>query len=227
MDCYCISGLGADERILSRLELPGVRLRPLPWLMPASTHEPFDDYADRMRAGIGSLWPEATDLGAAGEPTVLMGVSFGGMMAIEIAKKIPGARVILVSSVRDHLQIPFWIRIGGRVYPRWLDPRVKAPRRLMGFAEDYFIGVESAEDRRLVSDFQNKVDRQFLYWAIQTIARWQNEWAPRCCYHIHGGRDRMFPIRKVQPTHIIPDGGHLMVYNRAEAVSSVLREILG
>lgn len=215
MDCYCISGLGADERIFSRLELPGVRLRPLPWLVPVSAHEPIDGYADRMRAGID------------GDQPVLLGVSFGGMMAIEIAKKMPGARVILVSSVRDHLQIPLWIKIGGRVYPRWLNPKVKAPRRWLRFAENYFIGVESAEDSQLVADFQNKVDRQFLYWAIHTIARWRNQWSPPSLYHIHGGKDRMFPILKVQPTHIVPGGGHLMVYNRAEAVGSVLRAILG
>ncbi|HEY1212932.1 MAG TPA: alpha/beta hydrolase [Bryobacteraceae bacterium] len=213
MDCYCISGLGADERIFSRLELPGVRLRPLPWLSPAP-HEPIGDYADRMRVGIE------------GERPLLMGVSFGGMMSIEIAKKIPGARVILVSSVREHSQIPSWIKLGGRVYPPWLNPRVRHPRKLMSFAENYFIGVESAEDSRLVAEFQNKVDRQFLYWAIHTIARWRNRWAPPSLYHIHGGKDRMFPIPKVQPTHIIPTGGHLMVFNRAPEVSKALRGIL-
>lgn len=215
MDCYCISGLGADERIFSRLALPGVCLRPLPWLTPVSAHEPISEYSDRMRAGID------------GDRPVLLGVSFGGMMAIEIGKKMPGARVIIVSSVRDLAQLPVWIRIGGRVYPRWLDPGVKAPRRLMRFAEKYFFGVESDEDSQLVSDFQNKVDRQFLYWAIHTIARWRNLWIPPSFFHIHGGKDRMFPIRKVRPTHVIPDGGHLMVYNRAAAVSSALREILG
>jgi hypothetical protein len=64
-------------------------------------------------------------------------------------------------------------------------------------------------------------------WAIHTIARWKNEWEPRSFFHIHGGRDGIFPIRLVQPTHVIPDGGHLMVYNRADQVSRVLRDILG
>jgi pimeloyl-ACP methyl ester carboxylesterase len=215
LDCYCISGLGADERIFSRLELPGIRLRPLSWLLPSSVDERIEDYADRMRAGI------------AGERPVLLGVSFGGMMAIEIAKKVPGARVILVSSVKEHRQIPLWIKFGGRVYPRWLNPTMRGPKKLTRFAENYFIGVESAEDSRLVSEFQNKVDRRFLYWAIHTIARWENRWAPDSLFLIHGGKDRMFPIRKIQPTYIIPDGGHLMVFNRAAEVSGVLRQILG
>lgn len=213
MDCYCISGLGADERIFSRLELPGVRFRPLPWLVPVP-HEPIGEYANRLRAGIS------------GDKPILIGVSFGGMMAIEIAKNFPEATVIIISSIRDHFQLPRWIRLGGQAYPRWLNPRMRGGRRLTSFLENYFVGVESAEDSRLVREFQNTVDRRFLYWAIHAIARWQNEWTPASLYHIHGGRDRMFPIKKVQPTHIVPDGSHLMVFNRAVAVSAALRGIL-
>ena len=213
MDCYCISGLGADQRIFSRLELAGVRLLPLPWLLPVP-YEPIGEYANRMRAGI------------VGERPVLMGVSFGGMMAIEIAKKIPDATVIIISSARDRWQLPLWIKAGGRVYPHWLIPRLHRPRWRVSFFENYFLGLESPDDSRLVSDFQNKVDQQYLDWAVSTIARWQNEWTPPSFFHIHGGKDRMFPLRNVQPTHVIPDGGHLMIYNRAEAVSRMVHEIL-
>jgi len=186
---------------------------PLPWLTPVA-NEPIEDYAGRMRTGIQ------------GDRPVLLGVSFGGMMAIEIAKHLPGARVIIISSIRDRYQLPLWIRMGGRIYPRWLNPQMKHPRRWMAFAEDYFIGVESAEDRRLVTEFQNKVDREFLYWSIHAIARWRNEWTPNSFYHIHGGKDRMFPLRKVAPMEIVPDGNHLMVFNRAEAISRMLHPLI-
>ncbi|HLZ89808.1 MAG TPA: alpha/beta hydrolase [Puia sp.] len=213
MDCYCISGLGADHRIFSRLDLPGVDLRPLPWLTPVP-YEPIAEYADRMRAGIDG-----------GQP-VLLGVSFGGMMAIEIARKLPGAVVIIVSSVRDHQQMPFWIKAGGRVYPHWLIPRLRRPRWRPGFLEDYFLGVETDADRQLVREFRNTVDQAYLDWSVWTIARWRNLWTPPSFYHIHGGRDRMFPLRKVQATQVIPDGGHLMIHNRAGEVSRALRDIL-
>jgi pimeloyl-ACP methyl ester carboxylesterase len=195
------------------LELPGTELLPLPWLTPKAS-EPVGEYAGRMRAGIS------------GDRPVLIGVSFGGMMAIEIAKKLPGAIVILVSSVRDHSQLPLWIKWGGRLYPRWLNPRMRRPPAFSRFLENHFMGVESDDDGRLVKEFQNMVDRPFLFWAVHAIARWRNCWIPPVYYHIHGGADKMFPIKKVQPTHVIPDGGHLMVYNRAEAVSRMLREIL-
>ena len=214
MDCYCISGLGADHRIFSRLDVPGVEFRPLPWLMPVP-YEPIGEYADRMRAGI------------TGERPVLLGVSFGGMMAIELARKLPGAVVIIVSSVRDCRQLPFWIKVGGRVYPHWLIPRLRRPRWRIGFLENYFLGVETEDDERLVREFRNKVDQRYLDWALHSIAYWKSMWTPAPFYHIHGGEDRIFPLRTVQATHVIPDGGHLMVYNRASEVSRVLRDILG
>lgn len=210
---YCISGLGADERVFSRLDVPGIHLLPLPWLTPVPA-EPIGDYADRMRAGISLERP------------VLLGVSFGGMMAIEMAKHIPGATVILLSSVCEWRQLPLWIRAGGRVYPAGLFPSIQRHKWRVPFIERHFIGVESAEDSRLVNEFQEKVDPRYMAWAINTIARWRNEWRPASLFHIHGGKDRMFPLRNVQPTHVVPDGSHLMVFNRPQAVSGILREIV-
>ena len=82
MQCYCISGLGADHRLFSRLNLPGLSLYDLPWL-PNQPDEPIAHYADRMKAAIRHDNP------------ILLGVSFGGMMAIEIAKLYQSATVIL------------------------------------------------------------------------------------------------------------------------------------
>src|SRR6201999_1941012 len=100
MDCYCISGLGADHRIFSRLNLPGVSIHHLPWMMPEAG-ERIDQYASRMKMDIDH-----------GSP-VLIGVSFGGMMAIEIAKFIPAATVILISSIRCRHQRPMWMTVSG------------------------------------------------------------------------------------------------------------------
>ncbi len=154
-------------------------------------------------------------------------------MAIEIGKLIPGSTVIIVSSIRDRRQMPFWIKASGWSYlyklvsPRTLRGSVslfggRAPR-----LENYFLGVETAEDERLCREFRAQADPNFMSWAIGRIVHWQNDWIPASFYHIHGGKDGMFPLRHVQATHIVPDGGHLMVFNRAEEVSRLLVTILG
>lgn len=217
---YCISGLGADHQIFTRLKVPGFEFRPLAWFAPED-EEGMRAYAVRMRAGITDKNP------------ILLGVSFGGMMAIEISKLIPGATVIIVSSIRERRQMPFWIKASGwsHLY------RLVSPRSVRGslsfFAgrmprlENHFLGVETVEDARLCREFRQQADPNFIGWAIRRIVHCQNDWLPASFYHIHGGKDGMFPLRRVEATHIVPDGGHLMVFNRAAEVSRLLGLILG
>lgn len=218
MDCYCISGLGADQRIFSRLDLPGVSLTHLAWLIPEAA-ESIAAYADRMRSRIP------------GDNPVLIGVSFGGMMAIEIAKFYPAATVILVSSIRDHGQRQGWMTLGKLLhFDRWLSKKNVRPRtiarRWLDRFENYYLGVESESDASLVAEFREHTDRGYLRWSVARILEWENNWTPARLFHLQGGRDRIFPLSRDAVTHYVPDGGHLMIYNRAAVVSRLLAAIL-
>lgn len=211
---YCISGLGADHRIFAKLDVPGVDFLPLSWLEPL-WHEDIGAYANRMREPIREDRP------------VLLGVSFGGMMAIEIAKSIPHATVILVSSVGARNQLPWWMRLGGYLHIDRLSPAGAIKRGpLLTRIENYMLGVESEEEAVLAGEFREHIDRGYLNWSIGAILRWRNEWMPASFYPIHGGEDHIFPLRRVHPTYIIRDGGHFMIYNRAAQISRLLEGIL-
>lgn len=210
MDIYCISGLGADQRIFSQLRVPGVRLLHLPWLLPHSD-ESIEAYALRMKAGIN------------GEHPVLLGVSFGGMMAVEIAKYYIAATVIIISSIGCSQSLPWWMSTCGRLGLNRLMPTRLG--RGMRWLENYYLGVETTEDARLAEDFRRKADPHYLHWAVDNIVNWKNEWLPDRFYHLHGSQDKIFPLRRVKATHVIPEGGHFMVNNRAEAVSRMLGRI--
>ena len=80
---YCISGLGSDEKIFARIKVDGYQLVHIPWLKPEKD-EPIEVYAKRMSKYIKD------------EKPVLMGLSFGGMMAIEITKLLPVDKLILI-----------------------------------------------------------------------------------------------------------------------------------
>lgn len=233
---YCISGLGADHHIFDGLDVPGVSWAHLSWLMPEGD-EALDSYAQRMKAGIsyasqGPALPvgdasqgPASPIGdASREGPVLLGVSFGGMMAIEIAKLFPAATVILVSSIRNWRQLPFPIKMTAHLgLGKWTPP---ANCRLLAPIQDYFLGVETRADSQLVREYRGNVDPHYLQWSIRQIAGWRNEWQPAALYHIHGSRDHIFPLNRVEPTHVVEGGGHLMIHNRAEEISGLLAEIL-
>jgi pimeloyl-ACP methyl ester carboxylesterase len=207
---HCISGLGADERIFSELTIPGTELTPLQWILPQKA-ESIGDYAGRMFSQVHTDHP------------IFLGVSFGGMMALEMAKLCPGAKVIIVSSVKTHKELPGWMKVSGNLGLNKLLPR-KPPR--WARLEDDFLGTETEEERLLVREFMKTADPVYLRWAIGQVINWRNEWLPPFLYHLHGSNDRTFPLKNIHATHIVPGGGHFMVMNRAKEVSAIIQSII-
>jgi pimeloyl-ACP methyl ester carboxylesterase len=210
MVIHCISGLGADEKVFSRLSLPGVELRPVPWLKP-ERKESIRHYGARMNEQIS------------GDLPILLGVSFGGVMSLEIAKIRPTKKVVIVSSVSNHHQLPIWMRISGRTGLNKIAPI--RPFKFLRPIQNRLLGAITAEERSIADHYRSKADPVYLKWAVNTILNWKNDWQPDSFVHIHGDQDRMFPIRYVRPTHTIAGGNHFMVYNRAEEVSRLLIEV--
>jgi len=155
---------------------------------------------------------------------VLMGVSFKGMMAVEVAKHFPAATVILISSAGARRQLPWWMKVAGRLGLNRLLPA--RPGKGIRWLEDYFLGVETEDDARLVAEFRGKVDPRYLRWAVDRIVNWKNEWTPDRYFHLQGDRDRIFPTSRSGATKIVSGAGHFMVYNRPAAVNGILSDIL-
>lgn len=74
MKLYCLSGLGVDEKAFKNIKARDVDLVNVKWISPLPK-ESIKDYARRLFAELN---PE--------EGYNLLGVSFGGMIAVEFAK---------------------------------------------------------------------------------------------------------------------------------------------
>lgn len=214
---YCICGLGSDERIFSKLEWSGVAVHYLQWLMPHK-EEPIAVYAQRMAAQIKHPNP------------VLVGVSFGGIMGIEIAKIITVEKLILISSIPRFQHLPTWMRACGTLKLDYLIPSGKLhdirPLKLFSPVENYFLGANTTEEKKLAHEYREKVDPHYLKWSVNAILNWKNQWQPANFYHLHGSADKIFPVKNLHPTHIIPGAGHFLVYQQAEVVSKILKKII-
>lgn len=221
---YCISGLGADARVFEHLELPGCALHHVSWLPPArgsldsrgarsSRAEPIAAYAARMAASIRHEQP------------VLLGLSFGGVMAIEIARLLPVRRLWLLSTVKQRDEMPGYMRFG-KYLPLHKIFLPLNPQRWMGPIENRNLGVETPEERAMVSEFRRDVDVYYLRWAIDALINWDMPAPPGNSLHIHGGADRIFPVALARPDVVVPGAGHFMVHNRAPEVSRLLLQDL-
>jgi pimeloyl-ACP methyl ester carboxylesterase len=208
---FCISGMGADDRAFAHIRVPGHRLRVIQWKEPLRG-ETLEAYAQRMAAEIEEPQP------------VLMGLSFGGMMCIEIAKLIPVSKVILISSIKSVAELPSWMRLVGRLR---LDKVVPLRSfKLLEPLQNYKLGVTNEAERRMALDYRRNANRRYINWAVNQILNWRNQWQPGQLYHIHGTRDRMFPIRRIGAAHLVQGGGHLMIMNRADEINRYLQSVL-
>ncbi|MGZ5133542.1 MAG: alpha/beta fold hydrolase [Flavitalea sp.] len=214
---YCLSGLGADERIFCKLKVPGSSFHYIRWVQPQA-NESIIDYAARLSSQIEHDNP------------ILLGVSFGGMMAIEVAKLLEIHKVILISSVKSNVELPGWMKICGRYgFDRMLPSRplhTIRPLKALRPIQNYFLGTESAEEKAIANQFRDTVDPLYLRWSINQVLNWKNEWQPETTFHLHGEKDHIFPLRHVKPTHVVPNAGHFMVMNKCREISEILNEII-
>jgi pimeloyl-ACP methyl ester carboxylesterase len=209
---YCISGLGADERAFSKLQIQGYQLHIIQWLEPLK-NETIEQYATRMREPIAE------------ENPILMGLSFGGMMCTEIAKQITVKKIILISSIKSLHELPLWMKAVAKLKLNKVVP-LKRTSRFSESIQNLFLGISTPEEKAVVAVSRRKDNKAYIQWSVNEVINWKNNWQHQATFHIHGDKDRMFPIKRVKATYIIKNAGHFMIMNRAEEVSSYINLIV-
>jgi len=208
---YCISGLGSDERVFEHLQFRNYDLRFISWLHP-SKNEKIEDYARRMASSIQE------------KDAILLGVSFGGMMGVEIARQIPIQKLILVSSIKSAQELPRWMKMAGNLKLNRVIPM--RPYSFISKIGNRRLGVTNAEEAKMVEAYRKSVNLVYLDWAIHQILNWKNDWVPQGIIHIHGDEDKIFPIKEIRATHIIKGATHFMVHNRASEIVQCIEDAL-
>lgn len=213
MSIYLIPGLGFDHRIFERLDLGNATIHYLDWIEP-EIEEGLAAYAQRMAQLVK------------GENIVLIGHSFGGVVAQEIAQIISIKQVILVSSIRAAQENPWHLKMFGK--GKWnkilTKKRVDQTIKFWGSTHGY----SSKEEKALVRSMVNRYSNHYLQWALKQLGRWKGIANRKVeVFQIHGSLDKTFPIKKLKKVdHIIEDGGHFMVYKQSVQLSNVIRKII-
>ena len=205
---YILSGLGADERVFQRLDFSGFETTFIKWNIPYEK-ESVELYSKRLLDQITTI-----------NPTII-GLSFGGIMAIEIAKQIKTEKVILISSAKTKFEIPFYFRFIGLIGIHRLFPT--SVLKSSNFLTNYFFGAKTEFERQLLKQILNDTDPIFLKWAIEKITRWTNQTEINNLFHIHGTLDRILPRIFIKCDTTIKNGGHLMILNESEQMNIILK----
>ena len=211
MKVYFIAGLGADHRIFHHIRLPeGFEPVYLHWKKPADG-ETLEEYSLRMAEEIDDH-----------ERFALIGLSMGGMIATEISKQIKPGKLILLSSVGTRKELPSYFNF---IHKYHLHQLIPAKIFTSASIIKRLFTAESREDKALLREIIRDTDPEFVRWAMGAILNWKNESEPANCYHIHGDRDEILPLKYTHATHIIPKGTHMMILNRAGELNELLARI--
>ena len=207
------SGLGADASIFAPQKARFPQLIVPPWTTPRPG-DSLSDYCERM----------ASTLSVTG-PCVIGGASFGGIIALEMARFVNPRAVLLIGSVRE---------------PAALPRHVRALRPLRGLTDWLPLAMfqwsaaplGTGSGRRLAPHLGGlagqfgQADRAVLRWSMRQMLTWSEPPVVTCpVFRIHGDCDRVLPLRG-QPDSVVAGGGHVISLTHAEQVNAFVNECL-
>lgn len=212
MKLYIVSGLGADFKVLERLEFPDqYEVVFIDWLIPEK-NESFDSYVKRMADKVDDS-----------EPFCLLGYSFGGIIVQEINKLKPAQKVVILGSIKSDKEKSKFIRTG---------QVTKIPRILpVSLFNDKAANVYSVvrklfdpKNPRILQYFKVR-DPYYLKWSVEKVSEWKFDENPEVI-QILGDRDIVFPLKYSKPNYVIKGGTHLFPATKYKEVSKILSEVL-
>jgi hypothetical protein len=153
-----------------------------------------------------------------------VGLSFGGVIAIELSKFLSPVQTVLISSFCFKKEVPwFYILLGkSRIY-KILPPRMLLRPNNIAFR---LFGAYKPEIKNLLKNIFEDTDPQFFEWAIRQLFSWDNHWKPVNFVRIHGTADKILPYKAIMQAIPVKDGEHLMVYSKSAIVSEILTKNL-
>lgn len=207
---YLIPGLGAGSEIFEYIKLPEDRyeVHPIEWLIPESEDESLENYARRMAAFVKKEMP------------VLIGVSFGGVLALEISKLIPTKKVMIISSLKSRSELPKRLKLLQKLGLYKLLPTGRISK-IDDFSRFNFHQTLKRKTE-LYNRYMRVRNEKYLNWAIKTVLHWKGDCDISNVVHIHGTRDEIFPIKYIDNCIPVENGTHAMIITRAKTISKII-----
>jgi pimeloyl-ACP methyl ester carboxylesterase len=215
IDVIFLPGLGADERLFNLIDTGPCRKHFIRWHQPKDS-DTFANYVIHIKKQVEHL-----------DRPVLIGVSLGGMVAMELRELMPVRKSILVSSVKSRNDMPGYIDwVRAFHFNEWIPPSVM--KFTAPFMKPFLCGPSDEKTYELFKAMLHDADESFIRWSLRQVMQWpRTSFVPGNIIHIHGTDDVVFPIDNIQDCNYrIPGGAHDMILSKPKEISEILsREI--
>src|SRR5688500_10353046 len=178
---YLLPGLGSVPALYDPQREAIASVRVIEWPDPHAD-EDLPHYVRRI-----------ADLIDTDGPFFLGGVSFGGMLACEVAKISPPLAVLMIGGVAQAGEVPPYVlptaRLAAMVPPEsiiWLARNTPLVR--------YLLGPMTPRSMPLLDKLIHSASPEMVGWQIKALQHWKHATAPPVPVHrIHGRLDRVLP----------------------------------
>ena len=209
------SGLGVGGELFIPQRPISARVETPTWIDPIEA-ESIRQYALRMAETIEP-----------GDDLFVGGVSFGGMIALEVAQTLQARGVFLSSSGYSYRQIALPIRMIGHAVGAAPIPLLRAALTGAGLLVRV-VGRPNRRQRNLVLSLVPKANLKLTRWGGPAIMNWEFRGTLPCPVHqVHGEIDRVVPRANVDPDLTIEGGGHIINVTHAQQVNTFITRHLG
>lgn len=208
---YYMPGMAASPSIFEYIKLDPKRFKTnnLEWIQPLSINESIEAYAKRISIGI--------------EPnSILIGVSFGGILVQEISKIIPCKQLIIISSIKSNQELPKIMR-----FAQTSGIHKLLPVELVGLVKDWRKLAFSPKTMRKATLYEKYLsvrDPKYLRWCISQVINWSQQEPLENTLHLHGEFDHVFPIQYIKNAIVVPKGTHAMIITKANWMNQYLNK---
>jgi pimeloyl-ACP methyl ester carboxylesterase len=208
---FLLPGLGDDYRIFEGIDLQGHEGIDVEWIEP-DRQDTLASYAQKL-----------IDTYHIGAGSIVIGNSLGGMIGVEIAKKL-GNKTILISSIKTYDENSGKSKIQ-RLIPFYYPIRSK----LVAFVKFLimpFRGARSKSKQKLFASMKAHTSATFFKWAEYAILYWDNQTVPANIHHINGDQDSVFPAKRIKDATMIKGGTHTIILDHKGEINAFLKDIL-
>lgn len=207
---FLFSGLGVDERVFCKMDLSAYDVTHLKWIKPLKG-EDLSEYAKRLVIDYDLV------------DSTLIGLSFGGIVAQEVAKHRRCGRVLLIASAMDNTEFAAHLKLVRKLKLYKLFPtqllKVYSPLTA------WIFGVKQKEHKKILKEVIADADLGFLRWAIKEIMNWKTGDSKTVRFRIHGTHDKIFPVIVESPNERIYTAGHFITVTHHDEVDKALRRL--
>jgi len=202
-----LPGLGADATLARFHPVQGESIW-LQWPNPIPAN--WNDFAHAMIRQI-----------PAHRPLRLVGISFGGIAALEIARRMrPEGGVWLIGSLEDRSSLRPLFRILLPLVP-WIPRPLFDLRWLPKAVVGHFFGIRDPKHLVLFGEMAARLGPRSVKGLCRLVATWWSTDLP-AAHRIHGRKDRILrpPTGEVR----MVEGGHLISMTHAEEINEWLEQ---